>query len=64
MKFRKVKIMECCPECGDGYNLYYNNFEDLYYCKNCNKCFCYGDLDMFTEKETEIIDVEVKKEYV
>ncbi len=62
MEFRRVSELSCCPKCGDWYNLYYNNFQGLYYCKNCNICLCYGDLDSCKEYQEEVIEIEMEAE--
>ncbi len=61
MKFNRVLDIHCCPECGDAFNLYYNNLEDLYYCKNCSICLCYGDLDSAIETQEEAIEIEMEE---
>ena len=45
-KFDKVRIIECCPKCGNEELISY--FDD-YYCDKCNEILFYGDLEPVSE---------------
>lgn len=54
--FKGVDIRHCCPKCGDP-DLFYNREIDYYYCKNCHKLLCYGDLDVYEEDREDMKQV-------